>query len=114
MLHTMRRLARLGEPELGGVIEDLQEIRTRLFRRSSLRIVVTCEESMIPALEELLTGLVGELNDDGQDGRPFTMPAIERAPEARTGPVPVAFNVRVFRTVRYTHQDSAPRPPLAH
>ena len=106
MLHTMRRLARLDEAELGGVIEDLQQIRTRLFRRNSLRIVVTCEESMIPPLEELLTGLVGELNDDSPDGRPFTVAPIERAPEARTVPTPVAFNVRVFKTVRYTHPDS--------
>ena len=106
MLHTMRRLARLGETELGDVIKDLHEIRTKLFRRSSLRIVVTSEESMIPPLEELLTGLVSTLNNDAQDGRSFTMPPLERKPEARTVPVPIAYNVRVFKTVRYTHQDS--------
>jgi Zn-dependent M16 (insulinase) family peptidase len=27
-------------------------------------------------------------------------------PEARTTPLPVAFNVRIFKTVRYTHPDS--------
>jgi Zn-dependent M16 (insulinase) family peptidase len=32
--------------------------------------------------------------------------ALERAPEARSAPVPVAFNVRVYKTVRYTHEDS--------
>src|SRR3989475_1523748 len=39
-------------------------------------------------------------------GEPVKPPALERKPEARTAPVPVAFNVRVFKTVRYTHQDS--------
>jgi Zn-dependent M16 (insulinase) family peptidase len=32
---------------------------------------------------------------------------LEHKPEARIVPVPVAFNVRVFKTVRYTHPDSA-------
>src|SRR5437899_11737024 len=38
-------------------------------------------------------------------GQPVKPAALERAPEARTAPVPVAFNVRVFKTVRYTHPD---------
>ena len=29
-----------------------------------------------------------------------------QAPDARTAPVPVAFNVRIFQTVRYTHPDA--------
>ncbi len=106
MLHTMRRLARLGETELGELIKDLNEIRTLLFRQKALRIIVTCEEEMVPPLEDLLTNLVGELNKDRADGSAYTLPPGERAPEARTVAVPVAFNVRVFKTVRYTHQDS--------
>jgi len=106
MLHTMRRLARLEETQLGDVIEDLQEIRTLLFRQNALRIIVTCEEAMIPPLEELLTGLVGELSKERADGQPYIVPPVERAAEARTVSVPVAFNVRVFKTVRYTHRDS--------
>jgi len=106
MLHTMRRLARLGETELGELIKDLHEIRTLLFRQSSLRIIVTCEEAMIAPLEDLLTGLVGELNKDASDGPTYTVPSVEEAPEAWTVQVPVAFNVRVFKTVRYTHKDS--------
>ena len=106
MLHTMRRLAQLEENDLGDVIKDLTEVRRLLFRADALRIIVTCEESMIAPLEELLTGLVATLPQDGaaKDGpRP---PALERAPEARTAPVPVAFNVRFFKTVRYTHPDA--------
>ena len=106
MLHTMRKLARLDEQGLSDLIERLEEIRKVLFRAGALRIVVTCEESMIQPFEELLTGLVGALEADGAGGRPVEPPALEPAPEARTAPVPVAFNVRVFKTVRYTHEDS--------
>jgi hypothetical protein len=106
MLHGMRRLAKLEEAELGGVISALDGIRKKLFRGDSLRIIVTCEEAMVAPLEELLTGLVGALPPDGPVGAPAKPAPLEQAPEARIAPVPVAFNVRVFKTVRYTHPDS--------
>ena len=106
MLHTMRKLVRLDQDALGDVIAQLGEIRKLLFRGGALRIVVTCEEAMVQPYEELLTGLVGSLAADGAMGEPVKPAALERAPEARTAPVPVAFNVRVFKTVRYTHEDS--------
>ncbi|HEV2415659.1 MAG TPA: insulinase family protein [Candidatus Dormibacteraeota bacterium] len=106
MLHTMRRLAHLEENELDDVIKDLTEVRRLLFRADALRIIVTCEESMIGPLEELLTGLVTALPQDGAAKEGPRPPALERAPEARTAPVPVAFNVRFFKTVRYTHADA--------
>src|SRR5207247_10203518 len=39
-------------------------------------------------------------------GQPAPVAPLELAPEARVAPVPVAFNVRIFKTVRYTHKDS--------
>jgi Zn-dependent M16 (insulinase) family peptidase len=107
MLHTMRRLARVEEAELGGVIKTLNEIRTHLFRGASIRMIVTCEEGMIEPLKELLTGLVASLPPDGAGGSLVKPPPLELAPEARTAPVPVAFNVRIFKTVRFTHPDAA-------
>jgi len=107
MLHTMRRLAKRDEKDLKDVIQSLDEIRTRLFKSDALRIVVTCEEAMIQPLEELLTGLVAALPQDGQARQSVEPPPLEHKPEARIVPVPVAFNVRVFKTVRYTHPDSA-------
>ncbi|HEV2475951.1 MAG TPA: insulinase family protein [Candidatus Dormibacteraeota bacterium] len=106
MLHTMRRLAKYDEMQLGGLIDALNGIRHDLFRTGALRIVVTCEESMIGRLEELITGLVAALPQDGavtEGPRPQAEP---KSPEARTAPVPVAFNVRFFKTVRYTHPDA--------
>ena len=106
MLHTMRRLARLDEASLGDVIARLDEIRTTLFRGEGLRIIVTCEEAMIQPLRELLAGMVAALPAGGAGGQPAPVAPLELAPEARVAPVPVAFNVRIFKTVRYTHQDS--------
>jgi Zn-dependent M16 (insulinase) family peptidase len=106
MLHTMRRLAKRDEKDLKEVIQRLDEIRTSLFKSDALRIVVTCEEVMIQPLEELLTGLVAALPQDGQAMQAVEPPPLEHKPEARIAPVPVAFNVRVFKTVRYTHPDS--------
>ena len=106
MLHTMRRLARLEEAELEPVIAALDEIRTRLFRSSSMRIVVTCEEGMIQPLKPLLAELVEGVPAGGAATGAMRPAALESAPEARTAPVPVAFNVRTYRTVRYTHPDA--------
>lgn len=106
MLHTMRRLAKLNELELEDLIEELNELRQRLFRSGAIRIVVTCEESMVSPLEHLLKGLVDALPRDESIRSAPESAALELAPEARTAPVPVAFNVRFFKTVRYTHADA--------
>jgi Zn-dependent M16 (insulinase) family peptidase len=106
MLHEMRRLAKLEEGELGDVIAKLDQIRTTLFRRSALRIVVTSEESMIEKLRDLLAGLVEVLPDGGSSGRAERPEPLQTIAEARTAPLPVAFNVRTFKTVRYTHPDA--------
>ena len=106
MLHTMRRLARLTEPELNDVIQRLDDIRATLFRGEGIRIVVTCEEGMVEPLEELLAGMLANLPRDGAQANQAPVAHVERGPEARVAPVPVAFNIRIFKTVRYTHPDS--------
>ena len=106
MLHTMRRLAKLDEYQLADQISALNKLRQRLFRSGALRIVVTCEESMVGTLEELLKGLVDALPRDEPIQEAPESAALEQASEARTAPVPVAFNVRFFKTVRYTHADA--------
>jgi Zn-dependent M16 (insulinase) family peptidase len=106
MLHEVRRLARLSQGELGEVIERLVAIRTALFRQESVHIIVTCEESMIDAIAERLHGLVAALPTGGANGHVEKPDPLAAAPEARTTPLPVAFNVRGFKTVRYTHPDA--------
>jgi presequence protease len=106
MLHETRRLAHLGETELGDVIAKLSAIRTTLFRQDSINIIVTCEESMIDSISERLQGLVDALPGGRVDGRIEKPDPLPPVPEARTAPLPVAFNVRTFKTVRYTHPDS--------
>ncbi len=106
MLHTMRRLARAQDAELEDLIRRLNAIRTELFRGRGLRVIVTCEQSMVAPLRDLLAGLIAALPPEPVSGRPVEPPPLEPAPEARTAPVPVAFNVRFFKTVRYTDPDS--------
>jgi Zn-dependent M16 (insulinase) family peptidase len=106
MLHTTRRLARLSESELSDLITKMTEIRTQLFQSDALRIIVTCEEEMVEPLRELLTGMIATLPSGGRSEDGAKPPPLELKPEARTAPVPVAFNVRVFKTVRFTHQDA--------
>ncbi len=106
MLHVMRRLNKIDEKDLGDLIKKLDALRTRLFRAGAIRFVVTCEDQMIETLQPLLAGIVdalpaGSLNGAAEKPKPF-----EAAPEALTAPVPVAFNVRIFKTVRYTNPDA--------
>jgi presequence protease len=106
MLHVMRGLAKLDEAGLAGVVSKLDEIRTRLFRRDSVQVIVTCEDSMVETLRELVAGLIEALPEGSANGRPDKPKPLDRVREARTAPMPVAFNVRSFMTVRYTHPDA--------
>jgi len=114
MLHVMRRLAHLEESELGDLIVKLDVMRKRLFQPGNIRFVVTCEEGMIAPLQTLLDELVEALPAGSDPGHPERPEPLEFAPEARTAPVPVAFNVRIFKTVRYTHPDAAALLVLAN
>jgi presequence protease len=106
MLHVMRRLAKIDEKDLGDLIKKLDAIRTRLFKAGAIRFVVTCEDGMIDTLQQLLAGLVDAL-PAGEPAGPAEKPKpFEPTPEALTAPVPVAFNVRIFKTVRYTNPDA--------
>jgi Zn-dependent M16 (insulinase) family peptidase len=96
----------LKEGELGDVIARLQAIRATLFRKGAINIVVTCEESMIEPIAERLRRLVEALPDSTSDGHVEKPKPLARSSEARTAPLPVAFNVRGFKTVRYTHPDA--------
>ncbi|HXJ48211.1 MAG TPA: insulinase family protein [Candidatus Acidoferrum sp.] len=106
MLHVMRRLAKIEDKDLGDLIKRLDAIRTRLFQTRSVRFVVTCEDGMVDTLQPLLAGLVAALPEGAPNGAAEKPKPLEDAPEARTAPVPVAFNVRIFKTVRYTHPDA--------
>jgi Zn-dependent M16 (insulinase) family peptidase len=114
MLHAMRRLAKLEEKHLDDLIRKLNAIRTHLFQPNNIRIVVTSEEGMIATLQTLLEELLEALPPSGELGHADQPKPLEFAPEARTAPVPVAFNVRIFKTVRYTHPDAAALLVLAN
>jgi hypothetical protein len=102
----MRLLAKQDEEELGAVVKTLDAIRTSLFRAGALRVVVTCEEAMIETYLDLLTTLVAALPVNRGVGGPQQPSPLDPVAEARVAPVPVAFNIRIYRTVRYTHPDA--------
>ena len=107
MLHVMRNLAKLDESGLRDLVSRLDAIRKKLFRSDSITMVVTSEESMIETLKGYLADFVAALPvAAGVNGAPLKPPPLDPVPEARTGPMPVAFNVRTFKTVRYQHADA--------
>jgi Zn-dependent M16 (insulinase) family peptidase len=106
MLHVMRDLAKLEDRDLDGVVAKLDAIRTKLFRKESVAVVVTCEDSMVETLTDLLTGFDEALPGGALDGHPHKPRPLDPIPEARTAPLPVAFNVRTFKTVRYQNPDA--------
>jgi presequence protease len=110
MLHVMRDLAKLDDAGLRDLITRLDTIRTKLFRSDSITMVVTSEDSMIDTLKPLLRDFVTALPspaDAGQTNGVAAKPApLDPIREARTAPLPVAFNVRTFKTVRYQHPDA--------
>jgi hypothetical protein len=69
---------------------------------------------MVETLQPLVAGLVDALPPGGPGGHPEKPKPLEDAPEARTAPVPVAFNVRIFKTVRYTSPDASALLVLAN
>jgi Zn-dependent M16 (insulinase) family peptidase len=71
MLHVMRDLARLGDAEVGDLIDKLNAMRTRLFTRDSIQVVVSCEQSIIETIRDLLhRHLPGGGADGGRAEKP--------------------------------------------
>ncbi|HEY8855561.1 MAG TPA: insulinase family protein [Candidatus Dormibacteraeota bacterium] len=110
MLHVMRNLAKLDDTELRDLVTKLDAIRNKLFRSDSIEVVVTCEDSMVETLKAHLADFVTALPrpQDGAAGKGVAIkpPPLDPVREARTAPLPVAFNVRTFKTVRYQHPDA--------
>jgi len=109
MLHVMRGLAKLDDQGLRELVTKLDAIRNKLFRSESIEVVVTCEDSMIETLKGHLSDFVKALprrKSSEADGAAVKPAPLDAAREARTAPMPVAFNVRIFKTVRYQHPDA--------
>ncbi|MFI5283771.1 MAG: insulinase family protein [Candidatus Dormibacterales bacterium] len=95
MLEATRRLARLDPDDLEPLIAQLDEVRGHIFNRRSIRVVVTCEEALIEPLSQLLAKLVAALPAGDPPGPALKPDPVTSAPDARSVPVPVAFNVRM-------------------
>ena len=108
MLHVMRDLAKLDDSGIDDLVTKLDAIRNKLFRSDSIEVVVTCEDSMVETLKTHLADFMHALPKEKVAGKgaPIQPPPLDPVREARTAPMPVAFNVRSFKTVRYQHPDA--------
>ena len=61
---------------------------------------------MIGTYKDLLADFVAALPAGEKKGTPHKPPPLDPVPEARTSPLPVAFNIRTFKTVRYQDPDA--------
>src|SRR5205823_8991848 len=86
MLHSMRELAKLDEQQLGAVIDELQAIRTKLFRAGAMQVVVTCEESTVASVSENVASLVGSLPAEKEKTRGPKSAAQTRFPKRAKPP----------------------------
>ena len=105
-IELMREIAKLDESKLPELIEKLDAIRTQLFRSHALLATVTCEDAMVSNLQPLLAAMSSALPVGVSNGHVARPKPRKQETEARTGPMAVAYNVRVFKTVRYTHPDA--------
>lgn len=113
-LAVLRELGDLGADGLEGLAAELDEIRDHLFRTPNLAVCATGEEGRLGELSEHLGELLGALPDDPPSGEAAPAPIPDRAHEARTTSVPVAYNAKVFPTVPYTHPDAPALMALGH
>ncbi|HWG85458.1 MAG TPA: insulinase family protein, partial [Deinococcales bacterium] len=111
----VKRLATLDAAGLDALIDDLETIRTSVFRSGNLRVCVTSEAGQLDALRarlegDLLAALPGGKAEAAAEKEPVTR---DLRPQARTTAVPVAYDAKVFKTVPYTHPDAAALSVLA-
>lgn len=73
----------------------LEELRSRLFNRSRLSLNITADDTAIPRVEKLLSGLVGRL-PVGELSAPATLVPFDREGEVLIGPALVGYSATVL------------------
>jgi hypothetical protein len=104
-LRTLRELDAMDD--LDGVVADMDAIRDHIFRASALQVCVTSEDRYLDELRALIGTIAAAVPAGPAPDSPAKHPdhaaGNEARHEARTAPVPVAFNARVYPTIGYTH-----------
>ena len=94
--------------QLDGLVDLLRNLAGKLFTRSRLQTAVTLEEDFFAEIESPLDQLIARLpaGEDGQNPvvEPFSAAATR---QGLVWSLPVSYVTRVFRTIPYTHADSA-------
>ncbi|MGI8426832.1 MAG: insulinase family protein [Actinomycetota bacterium] len=114
-LKVLKRLSQASADELDQVIADLTAISVHLFRNRGLRVCVTAEQKCFDDIRALLETTLGALPPGGAGSAIVPVePAGGAKSEARTTSVPVAFNVKLFKTVGISHADAPALMALGH
>ncbi|MGH2810741.1 MAG: insulinase family protein, partial [Actinomycetota bacterium] len=114
-LALLKELARLGVDELEDIIDKFTSITEELFRSDGLKVCITTEDRYLAEVQGLLAPLINGL--PGEDLAGLQEAEFSAGPfvhQARTTSCPVAFNARVFKTVRFTHPDAPALLALSH
>lgn len=106
VIGKLKELAALPEADLDDLISRYERIRDALFHSGNrISVCVTAEESALPEIREQLAGLLESLparSVPAPDPKPFE-PAGNRA---KTIAVPVAYNAKVRKAVRFSDPDA--------
>jgi presequence protease len=107
-VRLVREAAAMGDEELSALAERLRQLGEFLLCRERVRAAFTAErpniETSRPALENFLEALPGKSMGKGASSVPFSP---QRIVAGWATSVPVSYVARVFRTVPFTHPDSA-------
>jgi len=100
--------------QLQGLAEKMRQIAAALFRRNGLQVAVAIEEENFAAVREPLETFLARLPENPgasvQNGD-LTLNASRR--QGWVWSIPVSYVTRVFRTVPYRHQHTAPLMVMA-
>lgn len=103
---VLREFAEADSKKIDELIETFNTIRETLFRSGGLEICVTADEKDIPKVREALKSTLGRIPADKLAPTKDDLGEVKLVHEARTAPVPVSYNAKVFPGVSYTHEDA--------
>lgn len=108
LLHLLRQLARMSDEELKKESANFKDIRDFLVNRTAMECAVSGEKDCLDKAENKIRRLLDRLPENGPRAN-----AEDQSPKMTRGrfgwatSVPVSYVTRTYRTVPYTHPDSA-------
>ncbi len=114
LLQLVRTLTEMSDPELTEVAEDLHQISLALADKNQITCAVTSGGEEFNSINPSIATFVETLHEQTHSNQ-SSFPTCQRGTGTLgwAASVPVAFVTRCFKTVHYTHADSAPLQVLS-